>query len=368
MTYSTKKKLQSLFKKLGYWLFKLVYGEIKDYKPINNYSDTLIKKSQIKSNLEYNVYTVNSARIYTDTINDSAIIKDNFVIKEPSFQIRDTKFEKIEKNIVFSKGTPRIKKTVKGTLFSLLTGGAGNNNYWHWLFDVLPRIKIFKNVYNIEEVDYFLFPNLDKKFQLETIQLLGIPIKKCFSSLKYRHLQCDKIINTDHPYVIKNDATSEIQNLPTWIITWLKEVFTKNLNLDDNSFPSNFYIDRSDASPNINKMRKIINEEEVISFVKSKKYRVIRLSDFSFKDQIKLFHNAEKIIGLHGAGFANVIFSKSNLRMLELKPSGAAKMCENLAKKCNVIYDCISILPEKYNENNQMGHIRINMKDLENRI
>ena len=54
--------------------------------------------------------------------------------------------------------------------------------------------------------------------------------------------------------------------------------------------------------------------------------------------------------------------------MLELKPSGAAKMCENLAKKCNVIYDCISILPEKYNENNQMGHIRINMKDLENRI
>ena len=79
MTYSTKKKLQSLFKKLGYWLFKLVYGEIKDYKPINNYSDTQIKKSQIKSNLEYNVYSVNSARIYTDTINDSAIIKDNFV-------------------------------------------------------------------------------------------------------------------------------------------------------------------------------------------------------------------------------------------------------------------------------------------------
>ena len=50
MTYSTKKKLQSLFKKLGYWLFKLVYGEIKDYKPINNYSDTQIKKSQIAIN------------------------------------------------------------------------------------------------------------------------------------------------------------------------------------------------------------------------------------------------------------------------------------------------------------------------------
>ena len=27
-------------------------------------------------------------------------------------------------------------------MLSLLTGGAGNNNYWHWLFDVLPRIEL----------------------------------------------------------------------------------------------------------------------------------------------------------------------------------------------------------------------------------
>ena len=27
-------------------------------------------------------------------------------------------------------------------VLSLLTGGGGNDNYWHWMFDVLPRIKL----------------------------------------------------------------------------------------------------------------------------------------------------------------------------------------------------------------------------------
>ena len=48
----------------------------------------------------------------------------------------ESKFEEVDKNIVFSKGTPRFKKRIKGNLFSLLTGGAGNHNYWHWMFDV----------------------------------------------------------------------------------------------------------------------------------------------------------------------------------------------------------------------------------------
>ena len=30
-------------------------------------------------------------------------------------------------------------------------------------------------------------------------------------------------------------------------------------------------------------------------------------------------------------------------------------------KNVNVDYDCISVIPEKYNFNNQMGHIRIDL-------
>ena len=64
-------------------------------------------------------------------------------------------------------------------------------------------------------------------------------------------------------------------------------------------------------------------------------------------DQIKYFYNAKKILGLHGAGFANIIFSKPGTNFLELKSNTAGKVCENLAKKCQLNYSCISNTPQK---------------------
>jgi len=367
LIYTIKKKLQLLFKKLSYGLFKLIYGKIEQIEPAHNNEQTEIKFSKI-SPYNYKVFLVNQSRIYTDTINDTAIIQNNTLIEGPSFQIRETVFESIKKNIVLTKGTSRMKKKINGTLFSLLTGGAGNFNYWHWLFDVLPRFKILQNILELDKVDFFLLPNLDKKFQKESLDIIGIPFEKRISSLKNRHIECEKIIITDHPYVIRNNATQELLDLPQWIIAWLKETFTKNLSLEDSKFPKRIYIDRKDADPNIKVLRKILNEEEVVSKLKAKEFKIITLSDYSISDQIKLFYNANNIVGLHGAGFANIIFSKPHTSMLELKSSGAGKACENLAVKSNVNYDCLSVIPEKFSNNNQMGHIRINIEELENKI
>ena len=368
LIHSTKKKLQKLFKKFTYGLFKLLYGKINEYEEITNISDSKILVSEINNDFKYKIYIIKRARLYTDTINDTAYIQDQKIIKGPSFQIRNTNFSPVENNIVLEKGTPRFQKVLKGRVLSLLSGGAGNYNYWHWLFDILPRIKIVENKFDLNDIDYFLLPDNSRRFQKETLELIDIPEKKQLSSLKYRHIKADEIIASDHPYVTSNNATSAIQNLPEWIIDWLKKKFTKNLNLIDSKFPAKFYIDRGDASPNISKLRQVINEKEVIDKLSKHNFAVIKLSDYSFKDQIKLFLNAKKIVGLHGAGFANIIFSNPELRMLELKPSGAGKMCENLAKKCNVNYDCISVIPEKYNFNNQMGHIRIDLNVLEKKL
>ena len=129
------------------------------------------------------MFIINNARLYTDAVSDCAVIQNNKVLEGPSFQIRDTKFENIKKNNIFINGTPKIKKKVKGKVLSLLTGGAGNYNYWHWLFDVLPRIKIAQNAINIDIIDYFLFPNVNKKFQKETINFLNIPLKNVYPVL-----------------------------------------------------------------------------------------------------------------------------------------------------------------------------------------
>ena len=161
---------------------------------------------------------------------------DNEIIEEPSFQLRQTHDSKIynskiRDNIVFKKGTPRKLRNLNGSVLSLLTGGGGNENYSHWLFDVLPRLGIYNKIFNFNEIDFFLFPDLKKKFQNQSIDCLNLPFHKRISSEKYRHIETDRLIVTEHPYVVKNDATGSIQNLPTWILLWLRKNF---LNKRDN--------------------------------------------------------------------------------------------------------------------------------------
>ena len=101
MIHTIKKKLQLLFKRLSYGLFKLLYGEIKDFKPAGNDESSEVLKSNLDNNFIYKVYKVQKARLYTDTINDTAIIQENKIVEGPSFQIRNVKFDKINTNIVF---------------------------------------------------------------------------------------------------------------------------------------------------------------------------------------------------------------------------------------------------------------------------
>ncbi len=365
MIYTIKKKLQLLFKKFTYGLFKLFYGEIKEYEDIGNKSNSSIKISKFDKDYAYKVYSVKAARLYTDTINDTSIIQNNKIINGPSFQIRNVKFENIKHNVVFTKGTPRLKRKLNGNLFSLLTGGGGNYNYWHWMFDVLPRIKILSNVIDINKIDNYLFPNLEKNYQKQSLDILKIPTEKRLSSLKLRHIECKEIFVTDHPYVIKNQASEEIQNMPMWIINWIREKLTQNLEYSmQEKLPKKIYIDRGDATSNQSAMRKIINEDEVQDKLNSLGFESIKLGNISLENQIKIFQNADSIIGLHGGGFANIVFCKPNTKILELKSKSAGNVITNLAKKCNLKYETISKTPEKLNQNNQLGFIRVEVNEI----
>ena len=110
LIHSTKKKLQKLFKKFSYGLFKLIYGGIHGYQDINKTPGSEVIISEINKDFRYKIYIVKKARLYTDTINDTAVLYGQKIIKGPSFQIRNTNFSTVEKNIVFEKGTPRFQK------------------------------------------------------------------------------------------------------------------------------------------------------------------------------------------------------------------------------------------------------------------
>ncbi|MDA9676730.1 glycosyltransferase family 61 protein [bacterium] len=367
-----KKILQKIFKKFSYSIFFVIYGKIAgsiDCKEDNRINTTAVKKEK---ELEYKIYKVTNGRLYTDRIQDTAIILDNKVINQPSFQLRRTFDSKIynsniKDNIVFRKGTPRKLINLNGSVLSLLTGGGGNNNYWHWLFDVLPRLALFSKIDKLDSVDYFLLPDLVKKFQIETLDSLKIPIKKRLSSKIYRHIKAEKIISTDHPVVVTGNATKDIMNIPFWISEWLRESFLKEIPKNEGKNIKNIYIDRSFSKSHYPVQRLISNEEEVKKYLLNNKFTSIKLHETSFLDQVNLFNNAECIVGLHGGGFANTVFCRPETKIIELKSSTAGVPIENLAKKNNLNYKSIEVKAkqiENFDYPNQQGAIQIPINEL----
>ena len=357
----------TFFNSIGYTIGKLFYGTIKESIDSNNCNLVNILQSKIESKFSYNIYKIKKCRIYTDTVTDTAFIADNKIIIGPSFQLRKLNVNAdISENIVLSKGTPRIKKKLKGSVFSLLTGGAGNSNYWHWLFDVLPRIKILESKIDLDKINYFLLPDLKEKFQNETLDLINIPPLKRISSKKLRHVEAETVIAVDHPINFNNYPNKDIQNIPEWILDDLRLKFLKN---DDTKkkYPDKIYIDRSDSKSNHRYLRKILNETEIINFLKKKDFSVIRLSDFSFADQVNLFNQASQIIGLHGGGFANLTFCKPKTFVLELKSVTAGDVIGNLARKLDLNFHEIARVPEDESKD-QQGLINVPLELLEKKL
>ena len=361
-----KKKIKNLFKIFFYFFFKLIYGKVELYE--NDLFNLNIETKKINienSSKVYKLYVIPKSRLYTDRIHNVAIIKNKKLLSGPSLQLKDNSNSPIINNIVLKNGTPRLKKKVNGTLLSLLTGGGGNDNYFHWLFDVLPRIAICEKNNILKNVEYFLCPNLNK-WQKETLLLLDIPVEKLLNSKKFRHLEADNLIVTDHPWQHSRDANNDIQNIPEWISSWLRGKFLKKI-VEKNS-PKKIFIDRSDSISNLKDKRKILNEEEVKNYLENNGFVSVQLGKLPFLKQISLFFNCETVLGLHGAGFSNLIWSQSGTKIIEIKNIEANKLYENLAKQNKLYYKSLSLKSETHTISPDFGFFKIEVDKLNNLI
>ena len=122
--------------------------------------------------------------------------------------------------------------------------------------------------------------------------LLQISNKKRLSSKSFRHFDADEIVVTSHPYNILNDPTKDSLNIPNWIYDYLRLNFLEKglINTKLKFFPKKIYINRKDSASLV---RHILNEDEIEQNLKNNGFSSLTLSDYSFIDQIALFHNAK---------------------------------------------------------------------------
>lgn len=358
-----KKILQKKFKNFFIFLFHIFYGKVRLIAKHGKIE--LIKKElkKIKINQKYyktsyNIYEISNARIYTDLVEHVAIIKDNFILPYISYQQINGELKDISFNKVIKNGTTRVKKKLKGSVLSLVQGASGNN-YFHFLFDIIVKIKLAETKYSLNDIDYFYMPG---KFdwQKKILSILGIKENQLIDSSKYRHITADRVIALDHPWYNKGNVQDAISNIPDWIIFYLREKFLKFSKKFDCS--DKIFIDRSDSKFN---HCKLINNQEIIDFLRKEGFESYQTSKLDFFEQIYLFNNAKIIIGPHGAAFSNIIFSKPGLKLIELIPEYHSSIkCEKISNLLKFDYKKIKLDREINDNVNLTGDIKIEIYEL----
>ena len=239
----------------------------------------------------------------------------------------------------------------------LTQGASGHDNYAHWLLDIIPKIKLVSSVYNLNKIDYFFFSKINH-FQKESLKIMNLNPNKFIDANKNRHIKADNLLAISHPYFFKKHFFYAQSRIPVWIIKFLRNFFLKKINKRQKNFEK-IYIDRSDAKTN---HCKLINNDELISFLKKRKFKILRLSELSFTKQLAIFYNCKYIISPHGAGLANIIFCKKKTKILEFFPKNHSnKVYKRISKINDLKYRS---LYSKKIENKKNGDIYINTKTL----
>ena len=122
------------------------------------------------------------------------------------------------------------------------------------------------------------------------------------------------------------------------------------------------FIDRSDSKFN---HCKLINNDEIKNFLIKNGFQSFQISKLDFFEQVYLFKNAEIIISPHGAALSNIIFSNSNLRLIELIPKlHPSRKCERISKILGFNYLRVE-LENKISKSDQIGDMEISKNSLE---
>ena len=362
-----KKKIQFCFKKFFQLVFILIYGKIKYIENRIN-SENIIKRkieniiSDIKNSKVYHSYKIKNGRIYTNYIEHVAIIDENTLVNEASYQQVSGELKSAKENIVLTKGTPRIKKKIKGRMLSVVQGASGNENYFHWMFDILPKIRLCSEHYPLKEIDFFYTPKL-QGWQKMTLSVLNIDENKIINSETNRHIKVSELIIVDHPWYHKGFVLKQVELLPSWIIHWLRDVYIKCAKKFENN--EKIYIDRTESKFN---HCQIQNDKEVFDFLKKKDFSKYKVGKLSFFEQIYLFNNAKIIIGAHGAAFTNLAICKPHTNVIEIKPyEHPNNVNKRISEINNLNYRLIET--KKIDKNHQkFGDIYLPIEQLENCI
>lgn len=178
-------------------------------------------------------------------------------------------------------------------------------NYYHWVFEYLRKLRALESYRKQTGGDPTVLIARDLPGWItESLKLAGYDT----TDLTRWHggvAMVDRLVLPEHR---KRGA------VPPSDCRWLRDRMTANVG--DKTESRRIYVSRREADH-----RHVVNEQKLINTLSPLGFEIYILEQMQFKDQVSLFEDAELIVGPHGAGLVNMIFS-ADTTVVELLHGG----------------------------------------------
>lgn len=217
-------------------------------------------------------------------------------------------------------------RRIDGPVAVLATDGP--TTYYHWVFDILPRIHLLRRAGVFDQVEHFIVPELTRTYQSSTLKLAGVPEEKLIEAKGAGFaIQASDLFVPSLP--------SKLGVIEGWACRYLRDLFLPQ-EPSKRSGPQKIYISRSDAN-----IRRLTHDGAFQKLLRQRGYTEIIASEMSFVQQINLFAGATHIVGPHGAGFTNILFSRPETSVLDIFPASFVIPCYwILSNRLGLNYHC----------------------------
>ena len=215
---------------------------------------------------------------------------------------------------------PDLAVPMEGDYFSLMSRYASDGNYYHWLHDVLLSL------YGVSPhlppgTRFIVEPDL-RPFHLESLAMVGIAPEQLISfdppseERPTRAWRLERLWYSPGPIGASASPAA---------LAWLGAAGLALLDSAPRPAHRFLYISRRQAL-----YRRAVNEDEVITYLADRGFEFHTLEDYTLREQIALFAEAKVVMGPHGAGHTNMIFSPRGLVVVDILNSDVNKCFHNM--------------------------------------
>lgn len=186
---------------------------------------------------------------------------------------------------------------------SLLLAATGGDNYFHWMLDVLPRIKLILEAgKRLNQFDHILINSGQKTFQQETLAKFGIQPDQLVAMGPRSRYRCDQLWVPSLPAVLGHPTPSNVR--------FLRSVFLEG---KPGAARRRILVGRAEG-----RSRQTKGWKEVCNMLFPFGFEEIEPANLTVQEQAAVFSEAEWVVGIHGAALANLAFCRPGTRVVEI--------------------------------------------------